>query len=218
MARATYNKKLLLLLADGFELIETSGYTDVMAWASFQDHVNIEVVSAASTPSVKTAFGGLTVTPNALLSDLDLDLFDALAIPGGMEWAGFFEAAYSEDFKQTIQHFAGRGEPLSAVCVASLALGHADALKGRKASIYHSKTGKHAATLQAQGAVFLDQPVVRDGNITTSSGPGTAVEIAFELLGDLTDADVVQETRAMMRVPSPQPEWRRPQVETGSAS
>lgn len=212
MTQVEYDRKLLLLLADGFELIETSGYTDVMAWASFQDHVNIEVLSTAITPSVKTAFGGLTVTPNALLSDLNLEEFDALAIPGGMEWAGFFKEAYGDDFKRTIQHFAQRNKSLSAVCVASLALGHADVLRGRNASIYHSQTGKHAATLQEQGAVFLDRPVVRDGNITTSSGPGTSVEIAFELLRDLTDDAVVQNTRAMMRIPTPQKDWYNPQV------
>jgi protein deglycase len=40
----------------------------------------------------------------------------------------------------------------------------------------------------------MDAPVVREGNIITSTSPATAVEVALSLLGDLTgreNADLV---------------------------
>jgi 4-methyl-5(b-hydroxyethyl)-thiazole monophosphate biosynthesis len=205
-------KKVLLLLADGFELMEMSGFTDIMAWASFLDDINIEVTSASIHPTVKTAFGGLTVTPQAQLNELDLNDFDALVIPGGMEWAGFFKDAYSKEFTDTIKHFFKYKNPILAVCVASLSLGHANILKNKNASIYHSERGKHKAALEKHGANFVDRPVVRDGNITTSSGPGTSIEVAFSLLHDLTNEKVVAETRKIMRIPTPSRSWDAPQV------
>jgi 4-methyl-5(b-hydroxyethyl)-thiazole monophosphate biosynthesis len=204
--------KVLLLLADGFELIEASGFTDVFAWASFQQEVDITVTCAAIHTQVTAAFGGITVQVNAQLKDLDLTTFDALAIPGGMEWAGFFKDAYSEEFKQVIRHFAKHNKPIAAVCVASLSLAAANILEHKKATVYHSKNGKHKATLEQNGVIFVDSPVVRDSNITTSTGPGTSVEVALALLADLTDEQTVQNTRDMMRIPAPNPNWYAPQV------
>lgn len=205
-------KKVLLLLTEGFELMEASGFTDVMAWASFHDEVEIELISASTRPSIKTAFGGLTVSPQAQLSELNLEDFDALAIPGGMEWANFYDDAYSHAFSEAIQHFSKAGKPIAAVCVASLSLGHAGILKGKKASVYHSQNGTRKAVLEQQAAVFVDYPVVRDGNITTSTGPGTSVEVALALLGDLAGADMVSFTREIMRVPTPATQWYTAQV------
>jgi 4-methyl-5(b-hydroxyethyl)-thiazole monophosphate biosynthesis len=205
--------KVLLLLADGFELIETSGFTDVFAWASFQQEVHITVTCAAIHTQVTPAFGGITVQVNAQLKDLDLSTFDALAIPGGMEWAGFFKDAYSEEFKQVIRHFANHHKPIAAVCVASLSLAAANVLKHKKATVYHSSNGKHKTTLEQNGVIFVDSPVMKDGNITTSTGPGTAVEVALALLADLTDEQTVQNTRDMMRIPSPDANWYAPQIQ-----
>ena len=39
------------------------------------------------------------------VDDIQLDEFDALAIPGGFEEAGFYRDAYSREFLHVIQHF-----------------------------------------------------------------------------------------------------------------
>lgn len=205
-------KKVLLLLTEGFELMEASGFTDVMAWASFREDVELELVSASIRSPIKTAFGGLTVSPQAQLSELNLEEFDALAIPGGMEGANFYDDAYSEEFSEAIRYFSTAGKPIAAVCVASLSLGHAGILKGKKASVYHSQNGTRRAVLEQQSAIFVDYPIVRDGNITTSTGPGTSVEVALALLGDLVGAEIVTTTRELMRVPTPEVQWYTAQV------
>lgn len=207
-----YKKRVLMLLAEGFELIETSCFTDVLAWASFQENVDISLTSASRTGSVKPAFGGFVVSPNSLLKDLELSAYDALAIPGGMEWAGFFDDALSDDFARVISHFVDHNKPVAGVCVASTSIANTGRLQGKQATIYHSSTGKHKANLERLGAVFVDQPLVKAGNITTSTGPGTAVELALSLLGDLTDSNVVDVTRDMMRIPKPSEEWYAAQV------
>ncbi len=207
-----YKKQVLMLLAEGFELIETSCFTDVLAWASFQEHVDIRITSASRSGEVKAAFGGFVVRPDLTISELNLSDYDGLAIPGGMEWAGFFDDALSDDFSDVIKHFSQHNKPVAAVCVAATSVANSGALSGRDATIYHSLTGKHKANLEKFAAVFVDNPVVKDGTITTSTGPGTAVEVALALLGDLTDAEVVTTTREMMRIPEPKGDWYKPQV------
>lgn len=79
-------KKVLLLLADGFEALEAAGFTDVFSWAAIDGSVGIELVSAGLRTPLRTTFG-FSVIPQKLVSELDLSEFDALAVPGGFDGA-----------------------------------------------------------------------------------------------------------------------------------
>lgn len=205
-------KRVLLLLADGFEPLEAAGFTDVLGWANIDGDEPLELVSAGLRSPLKATFG-FSVIPDALVADLDLDSFDALAVPGGFGKAGFYNDALSEPFLAVIRHFAARRQPVASVCVASLALGAAGVLAGRVATTYHQKGGKRRAQLEAYGARFVDQTLVIDHNLISSTGPGTAIEVAFALLTDLTSEAVSERIRALMRVPRPTTAWwTTPQV------
>jgi 4-methyl-5(b-hydroxyethyl)-thiazole monophosphate biosynthesis len=207
-------KKVLLLLADGFEPLEAAGFTDVLGWANIDGDEPIELVSAGLRPRLRATFG-FSVIPDALVADLDLDSFDALAVPGGFDGAGFYEDALSEPFLAVIRHFEARGQTVASVCVASLALGAAGILRGRRATTYHQVGGQRKAQLEGYGAQFVDEAIVIDGKLITSTGPGTAIEVAFALLRDLTSKAVADQIRALMRVPRPDATWQiAPQVPT----
>ncbi len=207
-------KRVLLLLADGFEPLEAAGFTDVLGWANIDGEEEIELVSASLRSPVKATFG-FSVIPNSLLSELNLGDFDALALPGGFEGAGFYNDAYSDEFQNVIRHFEKAKKPIASVCVASLALGKAGVLNGRRATVYHQLGGKRRDELCAFGANFVDNAVVKDGSLITSTGPGTGIEVAFELLEDLTSPANVQHIRKLMRCPKPDQSWRTtPQVES----
>lgn len=205
-------KKVLLLLADGFELLEAAGFTDVFGWANIDGEEPIELVSAGLSSPLKATFG-FSVIPDKLVSDLDIDDFHALAVPGGFEGAGFYHDAYRPEFLNVIRVFEKKGKPVASVCVASLSLGKAGVLKNRRATVYHQIGGKRKVELEDFGAKFVDEAIVKDGNIISSTGPGTGIEVAFELLKELTSVTNVQHIRALMRIPTPDPNWRRiPQV------
>ncbi len=209
-------KKVLLLLADGFEPMEAAGFTDVMGWANLDGEVEIETVSAALYDTVHATFA-YRVQPDVLLSEIDISEFDALAIPGGMDrggmHGGFYKDAYSDEFQQTIQAFAAADKPIASVCVASLALGAAGVLEGKRATVYHQIGGKRRAELEKFGATFIDKPVVEDVNLITSTGPGTAIEVAFSLLTKLTSEANTTHIRDLMRQPTPSASWyNTPQV------
>jgi len=206
-------KKILLLLADGFEPLEAAGFTDVLGWANIDGTEPIELVSVGLRSPLKATFG-FSVIPNKLLNEIDLNDFDALAIPGGFGGAGFYKDALGEDFAKVIKHFEEKAKTIASVCVASLALGTAGVIKGRKATVYHQIGGKRKEQLEESGAIFVDEAIVRDGNIITSTGPGTAIEVAFELLENLTSKENVAHIRKLMRMPIPDNSWRTtPQVE-----
>ncbi len=183
-------KKVLLLLADGFEPLEAAGFTDVFGWAALEGNEPIELVSASFKPVLRSTFG-LRVMPQAQVS----------------------EEALSEPFLAVIRHFNARDREIASVCVASLALGAAGVIAGRRATIYHQVGGKRKDQLEQYGALFVDQAVVEDGRLISSTGPGTSVEVALRLLANLTSPQNAAHIRAKMRVPELDQEWlKRPQV------
>lgn len=205
-------KRILMLLANGVEPLEMAAFTDVMGWATLLGSEEIELVDVGLREKIATTFG-LTLIPSRLLKDVDLDSFDALAIPGGFEPSGFYEEALSEEFLTVIRHFVKADKVVASVCVSSICLGAAGVLNGQKATTYHQKGGKRKQQLVETGAIFVDRPVVTDGNIITSTGPGTALEVAFGLLERLTSKSNADALRVKMRIPTPSQEWyNSPQV------
>jgi len=113
-----------------------------------------------------------------------------------------------------IRHFAERNKVIASVCVSSVCLGAAGVLRGRNATTYHQLGGKRKAQLEEAGAIFIDRPIVTDGQLITSTGPGTALEVAFELLERLTDKGNADDLRLKMRIPQPSAAWyQSPQVQ-----
>lgn len=199
-------KKVLLLLADGFEPLEAAGFTDVFGWAAIDGSEPVGLVSTGFRSPIRATFG-FSVIPDRLVREVDLTEFDALAVPGGFEGAGFYEDALAEPFLDVLKAFGRTGRPVASVCVASLALGAAGLLAGRRATTYHQRGGKRRAQLESYGAVFVDQPIIEEGRFITSTGPGTSVEVALSLLGQLTGEANAAHIRKLMRVPCPDPAW-----------
>lgn len=205
-------KRVLMLLANGVEPLEMAAFTDVIGWADLLGDDSVELIHAGLRRRIVTTFG-LTISPSFLLQDLDISNFDALAIPGGFEPAGFYEDALSESFLATIRDFDAAGKIIASVCVASVCLGAAGVLRGKNATTYHQEGGRRKKQLLETGAIFVDRPVIVDGSIITSSGPGTATEVAFELLARLTSVENATFIRHKMRFAVPGQDWyEAPQV------
>ncbi len=203
-------KKLLLLLAQGFEEYEAAVFTDVMGWSRVVGDTSVEVVTAGLRDTI-TCTWSFTVTPQAQAKDLDLDDFDALAIPGGFQRAGFYEDAYHEDVLEIIRDFDRKGKIIASVCVGALPLGKSGILKGRRATTYHLTNGIRRKQLADFGAEVVDEHVVVDGNVITSTAPATALDVAFTLLEKLTSPEnvrVVKEAMGFDKIKGEGPEQR----------
>jgi protein deglycase len=199
-------KRVLILLSNGFEVMEASCFTEVFGWASIYGDTRFDQLSVGLRSPIRSTFG-FDVIPEVLLGDINADDFDALVIPGGFGDAGFYEEALSEPFLEVIRNFDKRQAPIAAVCVSALSLAAAGVLTAKRATVYHQIGGARKAELEGNGAIFVDQPLVIDGHLMTSTGPGTGIELALKLLECLSTPAFSQEIRLRMRVPIPDPAW-----------
>lgn len=192
------SKKILLFLAQGFEELEAAVFTDVFGWSRICGTEPVEVVTAGLRPQVKCTWN-MTVLPELLLEEVEVSEYDALAIPGGFHEAGFYEDAYDERFLNLIRAFDQQQKFIASVCVGAMPIGKSGVLKNRKGTTYDLSGGFRRQQLTEFGVVVLNQSVVVDNNIITSTGPATGLDVAFALLEMLIDTENVAEVKRQMR-------------------
>ena len=190
-------KRVLLLLADGFEAYEAAAFSDVLGFAGAFGEEEIQVITVGLHPQLQCTFG-FKVVPEMLLGDVEDEDFDAVAVPGGFERAGFYNDAYSDSFLDLLRRFAAAGKPIAAICTGAMPVARSGVLQGRRATTYHLLEGKRRRQLAEMGAEVVDAPLVRDGCIVTSTSPATATDVAFTLLEMLTSVQNVLATRTAM--------------------
>ena len=190
-------KNVLLLLAQGFEAYEASVFTDVLGWSRDIGDNPVNVVTAGRRAQIQCTWN-LIVTPEVQLPGISVDQYDALAVPGGFEEAGFYEDAYHEDFLKIIRRFHDSNKIIASICVGALPLGKSGILQNKKATTYHLMDGKRRQQLESFGACVQDQPIVVDDSIITSTSPATALDVAFKLLRMLTSPDNEKKVKAAM--------------------
>ena len=191
-------KKVLLLLANGFESYEASVFTDVFGWNLYEGDQNTELVSVGLHPVLSCTWG-YSCIPMRQIEEVDLNDFDALAIPGGFEQANFYEDAFSEDFLSIIQHFDKANKPIAAICVAGLAVAKSGVLTDRFGTTYRFKNNPRQDQMKEYGVlVQSNERIVEDRNIITSSSPETALDVAFRLLELLTNEENTTEVKRRM--------------------
>lgn len=175
-------KRVLCLLAEGFEEIETVTPVDLLRRAG------VEVVLAAlnahdQEPLLVTGRSGLTLRADARLEDIDAQSFDLLFLPGGPAVKKFREDGRPAKLAQA---FIQSGRPVAAICAAPLVLHDAELLAGKRYTAHDSTYGELTAAL-------AQEKVVVDGLLTTSRGAGTALPFGLQLVATLAGADKAAE-------------------------
>lgn len=189
--------KILLLLANGFEAVEASAFTDVFGWNKWEGDGSTEVVTVGLHDKLNCTWNFI-VQPEKLYTEIDLSHFDALAIPGGFEEAGFYKDGFSNEFQEMIHHFEKARKPIAAICVASLTLAHSGILTNRKATTYNHPTSKRRQQMIDYGVDFQHERIIIDNQIITSSNPSTSFEVAFALLEKLTSTENTAKVKDLM--------------------
>lgn len=190
-------KKVLLFLAQGFEEYEAAVFTDVLGWSKDLGFEPVEVLTVGLREEIKATWN-FTVKPESLLSEINPDEYDAIAVPGGFEECDFYEDAYNEEFLSFLREFNDKKRPIASVCVGALPLGKSGILKNRKGTTYHLTGGKRRKQLSGFGVEVQDKHVVVDENIITSSSPSTALDVVFTFLEMLTSKENVEKVKIEM--------------------
>ncbi|MBE6087720.1 MAG: DJ-1/PfpI family protein [Clostridium beijerinckii] len=189
--------KTLIFLAKGFETMEFSVFIDVMGWARNDYGYDVPVVTCGFQKQVISTFN-IPVIVDKIIDEINVDEYDALAIPGGFEEFGFYEEAYNERFLNLIREFDSKGKIIATICVGALPVGKSGILKNRKATTYHLRNAYRQKQLKEFGVNVVNEPIVVDKNIITSYCPETASSVAFKLLEMLTSEEKMKIVKAAM--------------------
>lgn len=156
-----------LLLADGFEEIETIGTIDILRRCGLQ----VQTLSVTGKRVVNGAHG-LIVKADSLFRKNHIVHCDALVLPGGSKGA---ETMYKNSIlRLTISQQAHEGTLVAAISAAPMVLGAAGVLKGKHATIYPG------LEQYIDGAiVHREALVVEHDNIIIAAGPAATRLFAF---------------------------------------
>ncbi|NKE71344.1 DJ-1 family glyoxalase III [Candidatus Manganitrophus noduliformans] len=172
-------KRVLILLAPGFEEIEAVTIIDILRRAAVE-------VTVAGT--VEGAIEGSRKV--RLLADLSIDKvaggdYHMIVLPGGQP--GTNHLAEDERVGRILKEAAAKERYISAICAAPSILAAAGFLNGKKATSHPSVRERMG------GADYSEARVVVDGRWVTSRSPGTAMEFAFELVRLLAGEEKAKE-------------------------
>ena len=163
-------KRVLVPLAEGFEEIEAVTVVDLLRRA------NVEVRTAALAGRSVTGSHGITLEADLELGEVRAGDYDMIVLPGGMPGADHLKK--DARIGGLLREFASMGRYTAAICAAPGVLAHAGLLEGREATSFPGFLDDDSAP----GIRLSDAPVVIDGKVVTSRGPGTAIDFALALV------------------------------------
>ena len=169
--------RILIPLAQGCEELEAVTVIDLLRRAG------LEVTSAGLDDGPVTASRGTRLLPDTSLDEVMAESFDMIVLPGGLPGAEFLEQ--DPRIHQLLHRLHGAGGYTAAICAAPKVLTSAGLLDGRRATSYPGVLDK----VQFPRVELAAEPVVRDGRVVTSRGPGTAMDFALELIELLVGKD-----------------------------
>jgi 4-methyl-5(b-hydroxyethyl)-thiazole monophosphate biosynthesis len=181
--------RVLVPLAPGFEELEAVTIIDLLRRAG------IEVVSAGLSPGPVKGARGTVLLPDATLEDALKHDYDMVALPGGMPGAKNLD----EDprIKALLVDMAAHGKYTAAICAAPIVLASAGLLAGKCATSYPGFLDK----MDLADVTCSAEPVVLDGKVITSRGPGTAMDFALQLIETLLGTPRRDEVEAGLQRP-----------------
>ncbi len=162
--------RILVPLAQGCEELEAVTITDLLTRAGF------EVVTAGLDDQPVTASRGMVLVPSTTMQAIMSDDFDMMVLPGGLPGADHLRD--NSLVQEKIKALAAQEKYIGAICAAPQALASAGLLDNKTATGYPGVLDKLSIT----GMQLSESPVVIDGNVITSRGPGTAMDFALDLI------------------------------------
>lgn len=172
------NKRVFIVLADGFEEVEALGCID------FLRRCELEVVIAGLSDLTVIGSHSIEVKAEKLLDELNLEDFACMILPGGLP--GSFYLYESEKVTETVLHFNAHNRLIAAICAAPMVLGKVGLLNDRCFTCYPG------VTQGLEGLTSTNNMVEHDGNIITGKGPGATFLFAAQIATALGYGDKAQ--------------------------
>lgn len=153
-------KRIALLVEDGFEDSELVEPLRAMKDAG----AKVVIVGSGSKNSYKGKRGKAIVTVNTTADKIKAEDFDAIIIPGGYAPD---KMRLHQPMIDLVKNAHNLGKVIAAICHGPQLLISADILKGRRVTSWPSVE----LDLRNAGAIWVNDPLVQDGNLITSRKP-----------------------------------------------
>ncbi|WP_319419199.1 type 1 glutamine amidotransferase domain-containing protein [Pleurocapsa sp. FMAR1] len=163
MSQELNNKKIAILVADGFEQVELTKPKQAFEEAGAQAHIispNSDKVQGWNHFDKADFFSVDVPLDNANPAD-----YDALLLPGGV--ANPDQLRTQDKAVQFVKSFFDADKPVAAICHGPWILVEVDAVKGRIVTSWPSLQ----TDLKNAGASWVDREVVEDNGLVTSRNP-----------------------------------------------
>ncbi len=165
-----YENRVLIVVGDGAEVLDTMGpyyrlgedYQVVIAAPEVDSY---HLVMHELTPGwdITQERQGYRIESDIAFKDVDPDEYAALVLPGGRAPEYL---RYDEGLVRIIRDFFSKDKPVASICHGIEILGTADVVRGKKVTTIP----KCRFDATVCGAIYVEEPVVRDGNLICARG------------------------------------------------
>jgi protease I len=164
-------------------ILAENQYEDLELWYPFyrfqEAGADVFVVGSGSGETF-TSKHGYPVRPDADADTVAAEQFDAIVIPGG--WAPDYMRR-APAMIDLVREAANQGKLVAAICHGGWMLASAGVIRGRTVTGFRSIRDD----LTNAGAIYVDQEVVRDGNLVTSRQPSDLPAFCREAIAALLE-------------------------------
>jgi protease I len=159
-SRGLSNKRVALLVENEFEDSELTGPLDALRAAG----VNVTIVGPVAGAEYRGKRDGTIVRADLAAGAARIADFDAVVVPGGHAPDKMRMRHAMVDLVRDAMEL---GKPVAAICHGPQVLISANVLRGRTLTCWPSI----AIDVKNAGGLYVDKPVVEDGNLITSRKP-----------------------------------------------
>lgn len=178
---------IYVFLANGFEEIEALAVVDVLRRAE------LDVLTVGVGEDFVIGSHQIPVAADISEKSLVLDeKVQAIVLPGGMP--GTLNLEKSPIVQKAIDWAIENDKLICAICAAPSILGHKGLLDGKNATCFPGFQE------ELFGANVVKDFVVRDGNIITAKGMGSAIEFGLQIAEILTNPLEVKKIRSSLQI------------------
>lgn len=163
MDKKLNNKKIAILVTDGFEQVELTEPKKALEEAGATTHIVSPKNDEVKGWNEKE--WGDKFPVDVKLEEADAEDYDALVLPGGVMNPD--KLRVNDKAVQFVKSFFEAGKPVGAICHGPWTLINAEVVEGREMTSYHTIR----KDLENAGAKWVDREVVTENGLVTSRNP-----------------------------------------------
>jgi transcriptional regulator GlxA family with amidase domain len=194
---ASPNRPRIVFVAfEGVEALDITGPWEVLLTAGLIAGQQPELRCVTADGRDIRSNSGLSFRADAAIGELGPEPIDTLVVPGG---AGVRDALRERGLIDAIATRSAAARRTAGVCTGAFLLAEAGLLDGRRATTHWAGCERLAARYP-QVAVEPDPIFIRDGDIYTSAGVTSGMDLALALVEEDLGAEVALQTARMLVV------------------